>query len=155
MKENNVAVAVFAREWLGLGWPLGRGPTHHDSRVIAAMLECLGLPAILVMSIYLKTGIGGATPYNFGLLQHAGQLASLHRMPWMLGGDFQIRESWQILNPAGTCVHQNGSSFIDFFIVSEDLAQIAEGVRAVVNACTAPHRPAFLPRRGSSKSWRW
>ena len=51
------------------------------------------------------------------------------------------------LSLAGTCTNQNGSSIIDFFVVSEDLAEIAEGARTVVTACTAPCRPVSVTLR--------
>ena len=58
------------------------------------------------------------------------------------------------LSLASTCIHQNGSSIIDFFVVSEDLAQIADDARIVVTACTAPHRPVSvtIPVGGGANS---
>ena len=72
---HSAGVAILARDWLGLGWPPGCGPTTKDGRVIIGMLECPFLPPMLIASIYLKTGIGGATPYNLELLKYAGQTA--------------------------------------------------------------------------------
>ena len=123
------------------------------------------------MSIYFKACIGGATPYNLGLLQHAGQLASLHGMPWILCGNFQISPQALAdtmfpeaagariladLSPAGTFTDQNGSSIIDFFVVSEDLAQIADrrGGAAQkasgVASSEATKRPGLRPASAAS-----
>ena len=116
------------------------------------MLECPFLPPMLVASIYLKTGIGGAAPYNLELLRFVGQATSVHRLPWILGGDFQMSPDAinktlfpqtaraQILaddNPMGTCRHAFGVSTIDFFIVSDDLASAAQSAAPTTGPCAS------------------
>ena len=54
------------------------------------MIECPGVPAFLAASADLKTGIGGAAPYNLQLLEFVGLVTSSHRLPWLLGADFQM-----------------------------------------------------------------
>ena len=125
---HSVGVAIFAREWLGFRWPPGCGPTTKGARVVIGMLECPSLPAIMLASTYLKTGIGGATPYNLGLFKFVGQTASEHRMPWIMGGDYKVSPhamnetmfpqtaGAQILadlTPIGTCDSAHGVSTID------------------------------------------
>ena len=55
---HSAGVAILARDWLGLGWPPGCGPTTKEGRVIIGMLECPFLPPMLIASMYLKTRIG-------------------------------------------------------------------------------------------------
>ena len=45
---------------------------------------------MLVASVYLRTRDGGASAYNFEILSYTGSLLSEHRMPWLIGGDFQM-----------------------------------------------------------------
>ena len=158
-KAHRAGVAVFARDYLGLSWPPGRGPTCHESRLIAVMVESPGLPAMLCLSVYLQTGVGGASPYNLGLLEYAGRITSLYRMPWIMGGDYQMTAEAlartlfpeaagaRILTdrgPAGTCVHAHGSSSIDHFLASDDIASVATDAQARLDACTSPHRPVQI-----------
>ena len=158
-KAHRAGVAVFARDYLGLSWPPGRGPTCHESRLIAVMVESPGLPAMLCLSVYLQTGVGGASPYNLGLLEYAGRITSFYRMPWIMGGDYQMTAEAlartlfpeaagaRILTdrgPAGTCVHAHGSSSIDHFLASDDIASVATDAQARLDACTSPHRPVQI-----------
>ena len=57
---------------------------------MVAMIECPGVPAFLAASAYLKTGIGGAAPFNLQILEFVGRVTSSHRLPWILGADFQM-----------------------------------------------------------------
>ena len=155
-KAHSAGVAVFVREWIGLGWPPGRGPTQHESRALVAMIDCPGIPAFLVASAYLKTGIGGAAPFNLQILEFIGQVVSSHRMPWVLGGDFQMSPQDLAdthfpsaaracivadLNPVGTCTSAFGASVIDFFVMSEVFADLVGKASTILDANTAPHRP--------------
>ena len=155
-KAHRAGVAVFVREWMGLGWPPGAGPIHFESRAIVAMVECPGLPAFLVASAYLKTGIGGAAPYNLKILEFIGQTVGAHRLPWVLGGDFQMTPQDLAdtsfpeaagarivadLSPVGTCTNAFGASIIDFFVMSEDFADVVGKASTILDANTAPHRP--------------
>lgn len=128
---HKAGTAVFARDWLGLGWPPGRGPIHYDARLITAMVECATLRAMLAGSMYLKTGLGGATPYNLRLLYYAGHVVIMH-MPWLLGGDFQTPLSEveatlfpeaagarivADLSPVGICTSAYVASTLDYFVM--------------------------------------
>ena len=91
------------------------------------MIECPGVPAFVAASAYLKTGIGGAAPYNLQLLEFVGQV------PWLLGADFQLSPQALAdtrfpeaarakivadMNPVGTCTNATGASIIDFFVLT-------------------------------------
>ena len=156
---HSAGVAILARDWIGIGWPPGRGPTHYESRVLVALIECPGVPAFLAASAYLKTGIGGPAPYNLQLLEFVGQVTSCHRLPWLLGADFQMSPQSLAetrfpeaararivadMNPVGTCTSASGTSIIDYFIVTEDFADVVGQATTILDAITAPHRPVQI-----------
>lgn len=113
----------------------------------------------LVASIYLKTGIGGATAYNLNLFRFVGQVTSEHRMPWLIGGDYQMApravedtlfqqtagaKILADLSPIGTCDSPSGVSTIDFFIASDDLASTGQRATVYRDPAIAIHRPVRM-----------
>ena len=48
------------------------------------------------------------------------------------------------ISPAGTCVHANGSSVIDYFFICDDLASTLERVAIGFDSTIATHRPVQI-----------
>ena len=114
---------------------------------------------MLIASAYLKTGIGGATPYNLELLRFVGQTTSVHRMPWIMGGDYKMppraindtlfpqTAGAQILadlSPVGTCDSAGGVFTIDFLIASDDLASAGRRATIFRHHAIATQRPVRM-----------
>ena len=159
-------VGIFVREHIGLGHPPDGPAASKDGRAIAGLVEVPGLPAMICVAAYMRTG-EGLSEGNLELLRMIGEWCGAHRMPFIVGADWNMQpsmlESTTIVdclhaaivadpNPIGTCTHEGGATCIDYFLMSADIAEAAESVRIVPNAPIATHRPVLLKLRADAAS---
>eukprot|EP00973_Karenia_brevis_P035100 4842466-Karenia_brevis.AAC.1 len=164
--RRSAGVGIFVRDHLGLGH-LPDGPKDDPTgRAIAGMLEIPGAGRICVVSAYLWVG-EELSARNLDLLRTTGEWCSLHRMPFIIGADWNMHPSViesttfaDILHAAivadmstiGTCTSEGAVSTIDYFIMSADLAEAAHCIRIVPTAPIATHRPVLLEMRSDAAS---
>ena len=138
-------------------------PTH---RAIAAKVDFPGGRRTLLISTYFRHTIG-LKDDNLTLLEQIGAATSLWAGPSIVGGDFNTTPAtlaasgvdismrakiFAPAHPMGTCRKPTSNRVIDFFLVSNDIADGVESVETVELSGMSPHVPvkmAFLPKLAS------
>ncbi len=156
----SAGVAIFAKPHAALSAPRIGSECVVPSRVVAATIEPPGHRPCLIMSVYLRDGIGLGTE-NLGYLADIGTVVRMHGVahPFIIGGDFQTdpsrlatagfgEEVGATLMASGasrgTCRTAATTSEIDFFYVQNSLALGVRSVDTVEHAGTRPHVPVAL-----------
>ena len=131
-------VSILAREGLGLMSPTNVQAELVKGRALAAIVQAPGYSDMMMVSLYLRHGLGIQGP-NVETLVAIACAMEEERLPTVIGGDFNAgpsaveestfteRTRTAITKPLGkTCVTRNSCSLIDFFVVSVPLASLVE-----------------------------
>ena len=148
-------VCGFARSAIGIGPPEGGHAPSCEGRFAAAIIELPGCPPVCCASVYGFAGAGvGLT--NCELWKEVGCYCAMMQRQCVIGGDWQVTAgelmgtgfstllgATVLEGSVGvpTCTTANGSSFIDFFVVSNDLAAGARDQVTDMRAIIPTHRP--------------
>jgi exonuclease III len=150
-------VCICARAPVALSMPRKGGAVVCGARVVSAVAEAPGYGQIAVYSVYLRDG-EGLSRANLGTLaalgNHAERLGP--NAPFIIGGDFQMPPSRIAAaglaekvhaviaasgNPKGTCRTARSRTNIDYFYVSNGLANGVQSIRTVEATSIKTHVP--------------
>ena len=154
-------VAIFVRAYLGLGPPPNTNQGSFkivDGRVAAALVNVPGTHGFVAYAAYFHDS-EGLSRRNLAILQCIGEHVAAHGRPFICGADFNFdpkvltsidfaqKLSAQVVHSdttLGTCTQGAMPTTLDYFVVSNDMAQGIAAVDVDVNADTSPHRPVRL-----------
>ncbi len=152
--------AIFVREGLGLRYPPSGSYEWWPGRAVAAVADVPGHRPLLLVSVYLMTGIGPAVG-NLEVLAGIGQKieAMEDKYEFVLGGDmnmeppelaetgFEQEVGAVSMCPAtlrGTYRTSSGSSMLDYFVVSQRIAAAVDRVATIEGTGVKGHTPVLL-----------
>ncbi len=161
--------AIFARSELGVRFPVHGGHVLEEGRAVAAIVEPPACRPVLVVSVYLRDGVG-MNDANTDTLNKVGACVQTHS-GWqrIIGGDFNVTPQTlaatghvqemnaRVVAPdtrRGTCRTRWGTRVYDYFVVGQALANGIEEIGIVEGANVKTHTPVqlrFRPRLTSRK----
>lgn len=141
-KRRSGGVAIFARNWCGLG-PVATGETVVcEARAMVCQCSIPGLAQFAAASVYLHDG-EGASQRNISILEKIGCRVAELNLPFVIGADFnmdpnlldctmfadKLRATICAYDGSlGTYTHPNGVSNIDYFVASSAMAAVVHSV---------------------------
>ena len=137
----------------------------HPGRVVLALWSGLTARGVLVGSVYGYTAAANADALNQELLEMLAKEISATRLPFILGGDWNVgpealertgfatRLKAAVVCPAqATYVAGGSESVLDYFVVSESLRPAVRQVRVVEGTGVKKHRPVELLMDGMARA---
>ena len=161
-KRTRAGTAVIVRDWCGLRRPNPEDQKSSclaDGRATAAIVEAPGTPAMFVGSVYLEDGHSPKEGANPLILREIGAAALKWGGPFALAGDFQncpaemeeagfpqLLQATVMADESGQGTYVNGGhrSNIDYWVLSDDLAEATEEKKIALDSPVALHRPFAL-----------
>ena len=138
---------------------------RHPGRVALSLWSGLTPRGVLVGSVYGYTKSATADALNQELLELLAKEIAATRLPFILGGDWNVapevlqrtgfatRLRAVIASPAqATYVAGGAESVLDYFVISENLQPAIRDVRVVEGTGVRKHRPVELVLSGKARS---
>ena len=150
--------AIFATEQLGLIKPkLGKGVEQH-ARATIAIAQIPDYGRIVLSSIYGHCNMG-AKGDNLKLITSIPQIAESLKLPFLMGGDFNIEPSklasngftsrantTMVVPTRSTCITHSwkGGSTIDYFVCTKGIEKLISKTSVLIDTAIATHRPVHI-----------
>ena len=166
-RNTSGGVAVFVRKYLGLGkLAEDKEPEIVPGRVVGVKVTAPGMGVVAVYSAYLVTGVG-LNGENRNILHAIADSARGHGLAWLVGADWNMQPNElagaavvsklraKIIAPEDdTCIAPACVRTIDYFLISDSLADAMKAPVTVDDAETRPHKPVITAIRAGLKAAR-
>ena len=154
--ESSGGTAVLATRTRGSAKEAERIAGKWQHRWHAAEVD-LGLQLrVVVGSVYLEHSVG--IEGNGELLEAISQQVKRRRLPWILGGDWNMDPCflYEWARKIGGTIAASGEATcggeeFDYFIVADELATMVKEVKVVNGLACSPHVPVGLTLKGVGK----